>query len=179
MDEIINIINGRITTETGDIECTKKINGLAEPVLLLDNQQQSFPAIVSADGECDANLFDDKFKIGIYHKMNKITYVETGVKGYGDRKSIQQVADMSLISYGYRTVISPYKLAEKIRRAIAGTKHNGKEVCSVMDANFNRVQVFAGEFGGIEFFLQPHIFLFRINYKITTALPECINNQRI
>lgn len=178
MDRIITDINTRIAQELSAYDKPIMIGGLTEPVIVRDEAEQSWPAIIDDTGECNVNLFDDKYRIGIYHKLTKITYQENAVKGYGDKKQIQQVADMSLIAYGDRGTADPYALAETLRKELTKTKKNGKEICSVTDATFNRVQVFAGEFGGIEFFLQPHVFLFRINYRLVTALPECINHQQ-
>lgn len=178
MDEIVNAINVRIAAELQTKPGEKMVEGIAEPVVVLDEAKQTWPAIIRPDGECNVSLFDDQYAIGTYHKMTQINYQENAAKGYGDAKATKREAEMALIVYGARTAANQYDLAERLRDAIAGTRINGREVCSVTNVNFNRALVFAGEFGGIEFFLQPHVFLFRITYKITTALPECTNHKR-
>lgn len=182
MDSIINIINGRITTALQDKQEPKLIAGLTEPVVIREGDDPQteivLPALIGADGECNTAIFDDKYGIGLYHKLNSVTYAETTAKGYGDGRKTERVADMSLIAYGQRKTINQYELEKRLHRAITGTRYNGKAVCSVTSSHFNRTQNLAGEFGGIPFFLQPDIFLIKINYKITTALPECINTQQ-
>ena len=174
MDDIIASINARITEAIqGITEKPIMIEKIAEPVIIRDQEEQSFPAIIDQKGECNISLFDDQYAIGAYHKMTQINYPETAAKGYGDDRRVQRVAVMSLVVYGDRGTADHYELADELRKAIEKTVYKNRKPCSVTSVNYNRALVFAGEFGGIAFFLQPHVFLFRINYRITTAITDC------
>lgn len=146
------------------------VHGVAEAVLIRESEEKILPAIVCADGECDVNLFDDRFDAGFYHKLNGIGYSE--VAGWGDEIRKQSVHDMSMIVYGKRSCISPYAMEKVVCDAI-GKATKGDVVCLPISSDFNRLQVFATEFSGYPFFLQPNVFLFKVNYRITINPNNC------
>ena len=146
------------------------VHGLAEAVIIRESEDKILPAIVCHDGECDVNLFDDLYDAGFYHKLNGITYNE--VAGWGDDVRKQSVHDMSIIVYGKRECISPYAMEKLVCDAI-GQASKGDIICMPVSADFNRLQVFAGEFSGYPFFLQPEVFLFKVNYRITINPINC------
>lgn len=143
---------------------------LAEPVMLADGDQL-IPAIIDQSGEVNTNIFDDRYSVGLYHKMTGKEYASSTSGGYGDSKSVVETKTMSVIVYGVRSKIDAYELEEKIVSAINSLK--GKAYGIVKSSLWDRNQVFAGEFNGVKFFLKPNIFLFKINYTITTSHRVC------
>lgn len=168
MNRIINKINIAITDslKKGDI----LVHGLAEAVLIRESEEKILPAIVCENGECDVNLFDDRFDCGFYHKLNGITYNE--VAGWGDDVRKQSVHDMSIVVYGKRSTFNPYIVEKAVCDAIGKTS-KGDIICLPISADFNRLQVFATEFSGYPFFLQPDVFLFKVNYRIIINPINC------
>lgn len=168
MNRIINEINIAITKalDKGDI----LVHGLSEAVLIRESEDKILPAIISENGECDVNLFDDRFDCGFYHKLNAVAYNE--VAGWGDSMGRQEVCDMSIIVYGKRSTFSQYMIEKAVCKAIdEATK--GDIICLPISSDFNRLQVFATEFSGYPFFLQPDVFLFKVNYRITINPINC------
>lgn len=142
------------------------IRGIAEPILVIDQDgEMEMPAIVMADGECFP-IIDDSSDLCSYHKINRKSYTRETNKGYGDKVAITSYDDMSLIVYGVRGKIAALEAEKKITRAISN-------IVNVESVEFNRTVIFGTEYSGVQFFLQPNIFLFRINYKIKQALPTC------
>lgn len=168
MKSTIHSINKSITNLIGRGNIL--MHDVAEAVIIRESEDKILPAIVCEDGECDVNLFDDRFDVGLYHKLNGITY--NHLAGWGDESQLKSVHDMSLIVYGKRDFISPYHMEKIIGEAIGGASV-GNVDCTTISADFNRLQVFATEFSGYPFFLQPNVFLFKINYRITINQERC------
>lgn len=168
MNRTINNINASIAEALA--EKSLLVHGLAEAVLIRESEEKILPAIISAEGECDVNLFDDMYDAGFYHTLSGITYNE--VAGWGDVVLEQAVHDMAVVVYGKRSQISPYDMekivCDSIRNATAGDI-----ICLPISSDFNRLQVFATEFSGYPFFLQPDVFLFKVNYRITINPINC------
>lgn len=139
--------------------------GVAEPIIVIDSDELELPKIVLPDGEC-LPILDDEDDVCFYHKINKKTYQRATNKGYGDKPSIQATYDMSLVVYGFRSKISAIEAEKRITAAIA-------PMCEVGTVEFNRSTVFYSEFSGIQFFLQPNVFLFRVNYTQKKLLTNC------
>lgn len=139
--------------------------GIAEPIIVTNDDETEMPAIVLSDGEC-LSILDDESDVCLYHKLNKKTYQIATNKGYGDKPSIQANCDMSLVVYGFRDKISAIEAEKRITSAIA-------TMCEVSNVEFNRSAIFYSEFSGIQFFLQPNVFLFRVNYTQKKLLTNC------
>ena len=139
--------------------------GIAEPIIVTNEDETEMPAIVLSDGEC-VSVLDDESDICFYHKLNKKTYQRATNKGYGDKPSLQATYDMSLVVYGFRSKISAIEAEKRITASIA-------TMCDVGTVEFNRSTVFYSEFSGIQFFLQPNVFLFRVNYTQKKSLNNC------
>lgn len=167
MNTTISKINNAIAEA---VEGDLLIHGLSEAVLIRESEEKILPAIISAEGECDADLFNDRYDAGFYHKLNGITYNE--VAGWGDYVGKQVVHEMELIVYGKRSAISPYEMEKKVCAAISNATE-GDIICLPLSSDFNRLQVFATEFSGYPFFLQPNVFLFKVNYRITNNPINC------
>lgn len=147
---------------------TSMLYGLAEPVLIRDTDaEQTLPAIVKCDGEC-INVFKecDVHDVTLYHRLQSKSY--TAKAGYGGRITYDEVCEMSLIVYGFRKAVNPYELEKTLCKAIIEDSAR-----SIGSTDFNAIQVFATEYSGMPFILNPDFFLFKINYRITSTLNRC------
>lgn len=147
-----------------------KTYGLAEPVLVRDTDtEQTIPAIVNNAGEC-INVFGecDLHDVVIYHRLMSKSY--EAKSGYGSRPAYNEVCEMSLIVYGKRQAVNQYNLEKDICRAIIDATDR-----SIGSTDFNAIQVFATEYAGMPFILNPDYFLFKTNYRITSTLNKCNN----
>lgn len=157
----------RINKAIEDSLSELKVNalGIAEPIVIRDGNDVEIPAIILSDGEC-LSVLDDDSDVCCYHKITKKTYSTDNKGGYGDSKKVSSESDMSLVIYGFRTKITPYDAEQMITKAIMG-------LCTVTSVDFNRNTLFYQEYSGIRFFLQPDVFLIKINYKLKEKLNSC------
>ena len=135
--------------------------GMAESVVLRkEDADVVFPAVVEADGECVHDLLNDAYDCGLYHRLLDKTYAQESAGGFGNHPQLDETNNMCLIAYGKRAAIHAGELEKMAVDAIMA--------CGgvVESSTFDRLSVFATEFQGIQFFLRPEIFLFRINYSI-------------
>ena len=172
METIVKQINDSIAEWLSEKGITPNAQLLAEPILIADrNGDKLVPAIVDQYGEVNSNIFDDRFPIGFYHKLTGKDYSSDTSRGYGSSKSVVETANMSLVVYGLRSKIHGQEVEQKIVDVINAIK--GKHIGTIKSISWDRNQVFAGEFSGIQFFLKPNIFLFKINYTISTTHRVC------
>lgn len=179
MEAIIETINTEVCHFLAENGITANANGIAEPIIIdeVGEAEQTRPAIIDENGEINSDLFDDRYPIGFYHKLSGKTFVSTTQMGYGDAIAYTEESDMFMVVFGLRSVIHANDLEQRISHIIQHTqaKKGGKSTyCILKSVLCDRTQVFANEFKGVQFFLQPNIFLFRINYKIITARTTCI-----
>lgn len=144
---------------------TTSILGVAEPIVITNEEETIVPMIVLPDGEC-LSILDDEKDICVYHKINKKTYVKEENRGYGDRPKVSSNTDMSLLCYGFRDKISQLDAERLITSAIM-------PYVSIESVEFSRITILSSEFLGIQFFLQPNVFLFRINYRMKEKMKSC------
>jgi len=150
-----------------------QIHGIAEPILIKDDEEVFIPTIIDKDGECSDVFVDDDFKVGLYHKLNSKNYTLSQNKGYGDDPKVIVVADMSMLVWGFLAAAK----AEDVQEFIFAKSPREMRFNSV---NFDRKQVFSGEFQNVDFFLPPEVFLFKINYKVQyTAVKSCLEINEI
>lgn len=172
---IVEEINAIIAATTGLHEESMQLFGLADPVILRDkNGDATFPVIIDADGECHDVLLDDNFDMSLFHRLNKKTYTTMPSEGFGNDPKRVCVHDMSLFVSGKRSAIDMYRLehlcVDAIEKVCTGKKRAKTEVT---ETDFNRIRVFVNEYTGIQFPLQPDIFLFKLNYKLTREQSPC------
>ena len=149
--------------------------GLAESNALRGDEDVTIPAFVLPHGEC-INVYGetDKHDVTFYHRLNEISFQDNEEDSYGGRREYTEVADLSLIVFGKRTIVNPLRVENLARNAIAA---NSK--CSIVRSDFNSLQVFASEYMGVTYFMTPDFFLFKINYRLTsTSRLRCINNNQ-
>lgn len=175
MEKAIAKINNDICGLTCHLDV--KAYGIAESVAIRDKEEEvTFPAFILDNGEC-INVYaeTDKHDVTLYHRLNSISYQDNDNASRGDSKGYTEVADMSLIIFGKRSEVNQYDM-EKIAKA-AITKENTN---SIARSEFNMLQVFASEYMGIKFFMNPEYYLFRINYSITSTFnARCIKTKQL
>ena len=145
--------------------------GLAEAVTMYDTENNSsIPVIVLPEGECfDVYGEADKHDVVLYHRLNDISYSENATESYGNARSHTEVSDMSLIVYGKRSVFTQFELNRIACYVIASINAR-----TLVRSDFNALQIFANEYPGVTFLLGPEYYLFKINYRITSAQnPRC------
>lgn len=145
---------------------------LAESITIRGDEDVTFPAIVLPSGECRSVFGEvDKHDVTFYHRLGGISFQEDTKASFGSGSGYVETDSLSLIVYGKRAAISPYRMEQIARQAIATTKN-----CSVAESDFNSLQVYASEYMGVKYFLTPAYFLFKINYRITSTYnPGCAN----
>lgn len=140
-----------------------QLYGVAEPVLVRDHdKERTFPAIVTCKGECLDVLADcDINDVVLYHRMRNKTYTPDSSHSRGSRVAYRSTLDMTLLVYGKRKV-NQMTLEESLCNVISR-----ESSCAIMSSNFNALEVYAEEYRGMPFVLNPEYFLFKINYQIT------------
>lgn len=169
LDDFIEALNDKLKVLFGIIQ--PMTYGVAEPVLTRsgDDNEVVIPAIVDSTGEC-VNVFEeaDENSMVMYHRLNSKSY-SSQAPAYGSRKISTAEYDMSIIVFGQRKCTNPNIAEEKIVDLMSMMP-----AIDVRDSNFNGVQVLSSEFSGMPYFLTPDFYLFKINYRINSALNGCI-----
>lgn len=171
IEQINKAVAARVIEEFGKTDVC--VFGLAEPVLVRDHESDTTsPAIVCSDGECRV-VYDalDSSIVTIYGRLQSISYERGTTSAYGNSQGYDQVADASLIAIGRRTINS-YRMERVICDVLGSVKG-----CQLASADFNAVQVWASEFPGVPYFINPDYFLFKINYKLSTSTGIRCNKQ--
>lgn len=168
LDTLNNAICERIISIYGE-QCRICPYGLAEPVLWRGDDERTVPAIVNHSGECIDVFKDcDKNDLTFYHKLQSISFDKSD-QSFGSLTSYSKNSEVSLLVYGKRT-INPYALNQTICAVISRQTD-----CELVSVDFNAVMILASEYNGMPFFLPPNFFLFKINYRITSAFDNrCI-----
>lgn len=173
MHKLIDSINATIASvfkNTSDVQ----IFGLAESVAARDKSgERVVPAIVFPDGECyDVYGLADIHKATIYHRLQNSQFNST--TSFGSFKSYEKVSDISLIVFGERKCYDQFVLADSISAAIGK-----RSDVTLLSVNHNLLQVFSDEYNGLSCFLNPDYFLFRINYRLTSAFDRCSKVEKL
>ena len=173
MNEIVSIINAKIGNEAGLDNVT--LFGVAEPVVRREGDYMDvvIPVIIKPDGECMDVLHDDIRDITSYHRLKQKSYTTIMSKGFGNDPQRAVVYDMSLVVYGKRSAIDFMRLERICVRAIEGVAMRESVQTEVTTTNFNRIEVWQSEYAGLPFPIEPDIFLFKINYKLTRVQSPC------
>lgn len=178
IDSIITSINEALSES---LECVPGIAyGLAEPVIRRedgDTEESTtdvdYPAIIDSDGECSDVFVDDRYKMGLYHRLISKTYETLANKGFGDKMQNICIADFYLVCWGFRSSL----IAEDVEQFIISKL---PEKIKVVTTEFDRKRVFTTEFNGINFFLPPEIFLFSLRYRVQYEVkPPCLEINEI
>lgn len=157
IETVVNSWNDSISHHFTDVG--KMINNIATPIIERDKSSKFFPAIIKTDGNCEYPFADDDYQFGIYHRLLNIDYLKNQYKSYGDNSKIKAVAELMLICWGWMSFIDVLKMERTLYKL-------SPKLVLFGQVNFDRRQVFLGEFSGVNFFLPPELFLFSIRYKV-------------
>jgi hypothetical protein len=157
INQYINDINAALTAKLGNF-CAL-INGIAQPVYIVDEEEETqLPALIEK-GE-DATVFiDDDYDFGLYHKQRGSNFLEDFTKGFGDNKRIQEVQDLSVIAWGFENKLT----AEELKDYFVAVSPSFVRFVSV---SFDKKTIFNQEFKNVDFMVDERIFLMQINYKV-------------
>ena len=174
MEKAIAKINNDIIGSLGQMDV--KAYGMAESVAIRGEEEVTFPALILDNGEC-INVYaeTDKHDVTLYHHLNSISYQDNDNASRGDSKGYTGVADMSLIVFGKRSKINQYEMERITKAAIVKDNNN-----AIARSEFNMLQIFATEYMGVTFFMNPEYYLFRINYSTTSTFnARCIKTKQL
>lgn len=151
-----------------------QLYGLAESVAARSKDgEKVIPAIIFPNGECyDVYGLADEKDATFYHRLQSVQYEQK--QSYGSVKSYDKACDVSLIIFGKRKVYDQFVLADSVCSVLGGM-HN----VTLQGVDHNMLQVFASEYSGLSFFLDPDYFLFRINYRITSTYDRCTKFDKL
>lgn len=172
--QIIDDINSVIGST---LDCNGAVlHGLAEPIIIRDEMDNEFPAVIGRSGESHSVLHDDDVPYTVYHRLLTKTYTTDRRGGTGDEPRRFAVYDVNLVATGHRAFISPMEMERVCTKAISKASE-GSKTCytEAVQCNFNRIRVYSEEFPGIPFPLEPEIFAIKINYRITRVETPCTN----
>lgn len=165
---LINTYNEAI--QSAITSARAKIMGLAQPVYIIDEDEQTIP-MLTVNGE-DAYVFiDDEYDFGIYHKLNSKTYTNEQNKGFGDAAKILCTSDFSMVVWCFENNFSADELEQFIVK-------NTPEGYRIYSTNFDKKTVFNQEFSKIDFELNEVTQMFKINYRVTYKVDKsCIETN--
>ena len=160
MRETVKTINEAISNALKG--CKLSIRGIAEIVPISPNGKA--PALVENSGECQTDLFDDKYDVGIYHRVFANGYSTANAGGVGDYPKATRQTNMSIVVCGKRKIYDQFDLENLLASILL------RNNCKPTETSFDRNEVFSSEFAGVEFFIKPDYFLFRIKYSINKPM---------
>lgn len=173
MEQLVSAINQDIKNRIGGAGCKIEMMGIAETAILRDNaQDRMIPALIRPDGQAKPTFYDDRLDITIYHRIISKTYETQRNAGYGDGTETVETYEMALIACGKRTRMNPHTLERICSRTIAELQATGYKLNPIR-SDFNRVQVWNQEYGGLPFPLELPIFLFKTTYRVQRKMTPC------
>lgn len=153
----ITQFNDAITAGLGKFKAN--INAIAQPVFVVDEDEEIQIPYLTTNGEDQHVFIDDDYHFGLYHKQRGITYIEEFGKGFGDQKKTQEAQDLSIIAWGFENQIT----AEELKDYILSV---APEFVRFVSISFDKKTIFNSEFKGVGFMINEGIFLLQINYKV-------------
>ena len=153
----IQQLNDAIIAGLGHFEAN--IKGIAQPVYFIDEDSEIQLPYITTNGEDQHVFIDDDYDFGLYHKQRGVAYIEDFKAGFGDKKSIQEVQDLSIIAWGFESSVS----AEELKDYILSV---APDIIRFVSVSFDKKTIFNTEFKGVEFMVNEGIFLIQINYKV-------------
>lgn len=134
--------------------------GLAEPVVIRDENDITLPVIKVSQGEYQHVLKEaDERDLVIYHRLNSEAYDFNG-KSFGDGRGCRVTADLSVVAFG---CIDQYDLKNRLLGIALSMQDVVPTGCSM-----NAVSNWASEFVGVPYYMNPEYFMMKFNYKIVT-----------
>lgn len=157
MNRTISNINQAITNIMGnDIS----LFGICQPVVVVEQDGESkYPALVSIDGEAQYVFMDDSFLFGGYHKLINKSFSK--VAGQGRKDVDIAIYELVFVFWGFRDKLSldELSLENKILPAFPAS-------IDLLQTSYDKQSIFNSEFKGFEYLLTPDEILMSIRYKV-------------
>lgn len=168
----------------------KKTVGIAQSMVRPgDKTLELLPCYVNNEGEGNYVGPDDDYNYIGYHRVNSLTATKANVnRGYGDGRGYDaHIIRMSYVVFGRRDILQmtndelalqvQMNFPEALEHIVLEQLQLKACNINVTDIILNDLQVFQDEFQGIQYFLKPEQFLFKVNYTIESAfLKKCFTN---
>lgn len=170
MKTFIEKVNDTIVTRLDGV----KVNamGIADPVVISEEGNSVVvPAVISGEDICTSVFFDDVNEIVTYHRVLSKQYASA--KGFGDDTTNNEVYNNCLIVAGKRP-LDQYDIEAICVQSLRDNVDKYTRV-EIAQSIFDRQSIFNAEYSGVEFPLQPNIFLIKISYKLTRMYSPCKN----
>lgn len=152
-----------------------KVNamGIADPVVISEEGNNVvLPAVISGEDICTSVFFDDVNEIVTYHRVLSKQYA-SAKEGFGDDTTNNEVYNNCLIVAGKRP-LDQYDIEAICAQSLRDNADKYTRV-EIAQSIFDRQSIFNAEYSGVEFPLQPNIFLIKISYKLTRLYSPCKN----
>ena len=191
IDQIITFINGEL--KAGSLNKKKlqpqTFHGLSTVLVRrkspTDTGLEYLPAIVDAAGSAKPITPDSKKAIQVYHKLNSNVY-SFEKRSVGDAHDIKSVSELSMVVITNskltgvtKDVIEPvvlFGIPQKLSAALLASLKINKCLITPVASNMDHVQVFRQEFPQSAYFLNEHMSMFLIRYKIEmTFAQSCVD----
>lgn len=186
--QIVNFINESLQTATLDKSKLQPADffGLSTTIVERKEGNTAFlPGIVSGNKSIVITA-DQKKAIIIYHKLTSKQYsIER--RSFGDEFSYKSIADVQMMIYNNCKITQvskysieplvvfgfPQKLSPQLQNELGLTNCT----ISVTGSGFDSVSLFKQEFPGAEYFLNQHVELLQVKYRIETIFSrKCVES---
>jgi hypothetical protein len=159
---IINGIDDALKERMRRVDClsNSQFFGLVEPIVRKEEDDKWFPVIIDNQGEDSYVFVDDDYPVGVYHRLLGKSYTVNQKAGFGDNVGMILTVELLLLCWGFRNKINA--TADAMETMIFASLPN---TIIPVQSDFNRNNVFSGEFKNIPFFLPEEVFLFSMKYK--------------
>jgi hypothetical protein len=179
--EIVDFINSELTTNQFSSKRfqTGSVRGIAE---LVTTEEETKPAIVDRYGDCTYVGLDDTYSFQLYHRVIQPTAELNIEEEFGDRKNIKENTEMLMVVMGDRNRLQ--LTAEDIKTGIVAAlplelpvselNSLGLRSANIIPGSFNwnRQEVYEGEFKLEETLLKTNTIMFSFTYTIETVFDQ-------
>ena len=84
INNYIQQINDALHSNIGTFNA--HINGIAQPVYVVDTDEEVQVPYITINGEDKHVFIDDDYDFGLYHKQRSVAYIEDFTRAFGDKK---------------------------------------------------------------------------------------------
>jgi hypothetical protein len=179
--DIVDYINSELSTLQFNSSRFQKgsIKGIAE---LITEEEVTRPALVDRFGDCTYVGIDDSYPFQLYHRVIQPAASENVEEEFGGRKNIKENTEMLMVVMGDRQRL--HLTAEDIKTGIVAAlplelpvselNSLGLRSANIIPGSFNwnRREVYEGEFALEETLLKPNTIMFSFSYVIETVFDQ-------
>lgn len=183
--EIVDFINSELTRNQFSSKRFQKgsIRGIAELIDTGNGETtETKPAVVDRFGDCTYVGLDDTYSFQIYHRVIQPAAGENVDEEFGGRKNIKENTEMLMVVMGDRSRLQ--LTAEDIKTGIVAAlplelpaselNSLGLRSANIIPGNFNwnRQEVYEGEFKLEETLLKTNTIMFSFSYVIESVFDQ-------